>query len=226
MDITFKRPDGKDCSGFYAEPAAGNRAPAMVVIQEWWGVNDQIKGVANRLATAGYRALVPDLYRGKVGLDAAEAEHLMKNLNFGDAATQDVRGALQHLKKSSAKAGVTGFCMGGALTILAAVHVPEVDVAVSWYGCPPLDYVDASKIKATLMGHWALDDGFFPIQQIEGLEEKLKEANVQYDFHRYKAKHAFANETLKDPSAPIAYNADAAESAWSRTMTFLKQHLG
>jgi len=95
MMITFKRPDGKECSGFYAEPSSGNRAPAMVVIQEWWGLNDQIKGVANRLAAAGYRALVPDLYRGKVGLDAKEAEHLMSNLNFGDAATQDIRGAVQ-----------------------------------------------------------------------------------------------------------------------------------
>src|SRR5438552_2049951 len=91
--ITFKRPDGKDCSAFYVEPSAGKSAPAMVVIQEWWGLNDQIKGVANRLAGAGYRALVPDLYRGQVGLNAKEAEHLMSSLNFGDAASQDVRGA-------------------------------------------------------------------------------------------------------------------------------------
>ena len=75
--ITFKRPDGKDCSAFYAEPAAGQKAPGLVVIQEWWGLNEQIKGVANRLAAAGYRALAPDLYRGQVGLDAKEAEHLM-----------------------------------------------------------------------------------------------------------------------------------------------------
>jgi len=224
--ITFKRPDGKDCSAFYAEPKAGNRAPALVVIQEWWGLNDQIKGVANRLAAAGYRALVPDLYRGKVGLDAKEAEHLMSNLNFGDAATQDVRGAVQYLKQTSPKAGVTGFCMGGALTILAAANVPESDGAISWYGCPPLEYIDAMKIKAPLMGHWSLDDAYFPIQQVDGLEEKLKKANVKYEFHRYKAKHAFANETLKDPSAPIAYDANAAETAWSRTMEFVKRHLG
>jgi carboxymethylenebutenolidase len=224
--ITFKRPDGKDCSAFYAEPKAGNRAPALVVIQEWWGLNDQIKGVANRLAAAGYRALVPDLYRGKVGLDAKEAEHLMTNLNFGDAATQDIRGAVQYLKQTSPKAGVTGFCMGGALTILAAANVPESDAAISWYGCPPLDYIDATKIKAPIMGHWSLDDAYFPIQQIDGLEEKLKKANVKFEFHRYKAKHAFANETLKDPSAPIAYDANAAETAWSRTMEFVKQHLG
>jgi carboxymethylenebutenolidase len=226
MMITFKRPDGKDCSGFHAEPPGGNKAPALVVIQEWWGLNDQIKGVANRLAAAGYRALVPDLYRGKVGLDAKEAEHLMNNLNFADAATQDVRGAILYLKQSSSKVAVSGFCMGGALTILASMYAPETDAAISWYGCPPLDYVDATKIKAPLMGHWALEDAFFPIQQVEGLEQKLKQANVKYEFYRYNAKHAFANETLKDPSAPIAYNASAAETAWARTMTFLKQHLG
>jgi carboxymethylenebutenolidase len=223
--ITFKRPDGKDCSGFYAEPKTGNRAPAMVVIQEWWGLNDQIKGVANRLANEGYRALVPDLYRGKVGVDAKEAEHLMTNLNFGDAATQDVRGAVQYLKQAGSKVGVTGFCMGGALTILAAANVPETDAAVSWYGCPPLDYVDATKIKAALQGHWALQDAYFPITQVEGLEEKLKAAHVPYDFYRYNAKHAFANETQTNPAAPIFYDKTAAETAWARMMTFLKQHL-
>src|SRR5438094_9176155 len=119
--ITFKRPDGKECGGFYVEPEAGTKAPGIVVIQEWWGVNDQIKGVAKRLAAEGYRALIPDLYRGKVGLDAKEAEHHMNNLNFADAAGQDIRGAVQYVKQSSAKAGVTGLCMGGALTLLSAV---------------------------------------------------------------------------------------------------------
>jgi carboxymethylenebutenolidase len=224
--ITFKRPDGKECSGFYAEPTAGNRAPAMVVIQEWWGLNDQIKGVANRLADAGYRALIPDLYRGKVGLHAKEAEHLMTNLNFGDAATQDVRGAVQYLKQTGSKTGVTGFCMGGALTILAAANVPEVEAAVSWYGCPPLDYIDATKIKSPLQGHWALEDAFFPIQQVEGLEEKLKAAHVPYEFYRYNAKHAFANETQTNPAAPIFYDKTAAETAWARMLMFLQKHLG
>src|SRR5262245_47444156 len=117
--INIKRPDGKECSGFYAEPAGGKTAPGIVVIQEWWGLNDQIKGVAGRLAAAGYRALVPDLYRGKVGLDKKEAEHLMSGLNFGDAAGQDIRGAVQYLKHDSPKVAVMGFCMGGALTVLA-----------------------------------------------------------------------------------------------------------
>src|SRR5204862_6414598 len=130
------------------EPASGGHAPGIVISQEWWGLNDQIKGVANRMAETGYRALVPDLYRGKLGLDAKEAEHLMTNLNFADAAGQDVRGAVQYLKTSSAKVGVTGYCMGGALAILASVFVPEVDATVAWYGFPPLEYVDASRITA------------------------------------------------------------------------------
>src|SRR5215813_274615 len=222
---TYNRPDGKSVSGYIAGPAQGAKAPGMVVIQEWWGLNDQIKGVADKLASAGYRALVPDLYRGKVALEANEAKHLMEGLNFGDAAGQDIRGAVQYLKKDSSKVGVTGFCMGGALTVLAAVHVPEVDASVCWYGCPPLDYVDATKIKAPIQGHWALEDAYFPIQQVDGLEEKLKTANVRCEFHRYKAKHAFANDTLRDPSHPIAYDAAAAETAWTRTMTFFNQHL-
>ena len=133
--ISFKRPDGQSVNGYLAEPAQGAAAPGIVVIQEWWGLNDQIRGVADKLAASGYRALVPDLYRGKVALEANEAEHLMTNLNFGDAAGQDVRGAVQQLKATgSKKCGVTGFCMGGALTLLSAVNVPETDAGVVWYG--------------------------------------------------------------------------------------------
>src|ERR1051325_5349280 len=142
----------------------------MVVIQEWWGMNDQIKGVADKLAKAGYRALVPDLYRGKSTGDAKEAEHLMTGLTFGDAAGQDVRGAVQHLKSTgSAKAGVTGFCMGGALTLLAAVNVPEMDAGFIWCGSPPLQYVDAKKVKAPLLGHWATQDQAFAIAGVDEL---------------------------------------------------------
>src|SRR5216117_1982378 len=118
--VSFNRPDGKSVNGYLAEPAGGGKAPGIVVIQEWWGLNDQIRGVADRLTQAGYRALVPDLYRGKVALEANEAEHLMKGLNFGDAAGQDIRGAAQYLKQSSPKVAVMGYCMGGALTILSA----------------------------------------------------------------------------------------------------------
>ena len=225
--VTYKRPDGKSVNGYLAEPAAGSKAPAMVVIQEWWGMNDQIKGVADKLAKAGYRALVPDLYRGKQALDANEAKHLMEGLNFGDAAGQDIRGAVQYLKGSgSAKVGVTGFCMGGALTVLSAVNVPEMDAGVIWYGYPPLQYVDASKIKAPLLGHWATEDQAFAISGVDELEKKLKAANVKYEFHRYNCKHAFANETADQKKLDmLKYDPKAAEQAWKRTMDFLAKQL-
>jgi carboxymethylenebutenolidase len=139
--ISYLRPDGNKVDGYLAEPKGATHAPGIVVIQEWWGVNDQIRGVAERLATAGYRALVPDLFRGKSTLEEEEAHHLMTGLNFADAAAQDIRGAVQFLKKSSGKVGVTGFCMGGALTLLAACMAPEVEASVVWYGHPPLEYI-------------------------------------------------------------------------------------
>jgi carboxymethylenebutenolidase len=153
----------------------------------------------------------------------------MTNLNFGDAAGQDVRAAVLHLKAGgSAKCGVTGFCMGGALTTLSAVHVPEMDAGVIWYGYPPLEYVDATKIKAPLMGHWATRDAAFPIAGVDALEAKLRGAGVKFEFHRYDAQHAFFNETQvgeKKLLPIIEYEPAAATLAWSRTLEFFGRHL-
>jgi carboxymethylenebutenolidase len=226
--VSFKRPDGKTLSGYLAEPAHSAGASAIVVIQEWWGVNAQIRGVADRLATAGYLALVPDLYRGKATVEAEEAHHLMTGLNFGDAASQDIRGAVQYLKTRSTKVGVTGFCMGGALTLLSVCMAPEIDAGVVWYGCPPLEYIDAAKIKAPLQAHWALQDEFFPIATIDQLEDKLRAAGVTVDFHRYRAHHAFANETAVGPDRISATQFDPvwSQQAWDRTFRFFGRWLG
>ncbi|MEO8280933.1 MAG: dienelactone hydrolase family protein [Ideonella sp.] len=226
--VSFQRPDGGKINGYLAEaPKPG--APGLVVIQEWWGLNDQIRGVADRYAAAGYTALVPDLYRGKATVEAAEAEHLMGELNFGDAAAQDVRGAVQYLKGQLGcpKVGITGYCMGGALTLLSVVNVPEADAAVVWYGAPPLEYIDPAKIRIPLMGHFAIDDAFFAIATIDALEQKLKDTNVAYEFHRYQAMHAFANETQVGANRlpTTEYNPDAAALAWTRTLGFFERHL-
>lgn len=226
MMIEYKRPDGQLVNAYLAEPKIEN-APGIVVIQEWWGLNDQIKGVADRLAEAGYRALVPDLYRGKLALETNEAEHLMSELNFGEAAGQDIRGAVQYLKSTaSSKVAVTGFCMGGALTVLSACNVPELDATVVWYGYPPLEYVDANAVSKPMMAHWALHDDAFAIGGVDHLEVKLKEAGAQLEFYRYDAKHAFANEEADSRNLPfLKYQADAAKLAWTRTMDFLKKQL-
>jgi carboxymethylenebutenolidase len=224
--VTFKRPDGQSIQGYLSEPEAATTA-AIVVIQEWWGVNAQIRGVADRLASAGYVALVPDLYRGKSTVEAEEAHHLMASLNFGDAASQDVRGAVQFLKTRSGKVGVTGFCMGGALTLLALSTSSEIDAGVVWYGCPPLEYIDATKIRAPLQGHWATQDEFFPIDSIDRLQDKLHEAGVTFDFHRYLARHAFANETAVGPGRipQTQYDPIWSQQAWDRTFSFFGRWL-
>jgi carboxymethylenebutenolidase len=225
--IEFKRPDGQSLKGYLAEPRDKANAPGIVVIQEWWGLDDEVKAVADRFAEAGYRALVPDLYRGKLALEANEAEHLMGDLNFGDAAGQDIRGAVQYLKATgSATVAVTGFCMGGALTVLAACNVPELDGSIVWYGNPPLEYVNAANITKPMLGHWALHDEFFPIAGVDQLEEKLKQAGVNYEFHRYDTKHAFANPKSETRGlTPLEYNAEAAQLAWERTLKFLQKYI-
>jgi len=116
--------------------------------------------------------------------------------------------------------------MGGALTLLAAVSVPEADAAVVWYGFPPLEYVDASRIRAPLMGHWGTEDGVFSIAKVDELEKKLRDAKVQFEFHRYHAKHAFANETADSKNLSyLKHDAAAARLAWQRTMEFFAKHL-
>jgi carboxymethylenebutenolidase len=225
--ISYKRPDGKDVSGYLASPAKTEGAPAIVVIQEWWGLNDQIRGVADRLAAAGYLALVPDLYRGEKTVEEEEAHHLMSKLDFADAATQDIRGAVQYLKGHTQNVGVTGFCMGGALTLLALNFIPELSAGVVFYGMPPLEYLDPKAIKVPVQAHWATQDEFFPAENVDKLEEKLSEGGVDIEFHRYLAHHAFTNEEAVGYGRILGTQYDPvwAQLAWDRTLTFFGRTL-
>lgn len=219
--VTFARPDGKNCPGHLVLPAAGKRAPAVVVVQEWWGLNEQIKSVAKRLAAEGYRALVPDLFRGKVAQNAQEGGHLMQNLNFADASEQDIRGAVQHLKQhANTPVALAGFCMGGALTILGLLRVPEVDAGACFYGIPPLAAADPGQIKKPLICHFAKRDDWCTPERVDELEQRLKQGGVPFELYRYDADHAFVNERRSE-----VYDPKAAELAWDRTLTFLKKTL-
>ena len=218
--IQFKRPDEKTCPGYLGTPKTGSGAPGFVVIQEWWGLNDQIKKTADRLAAAGYRALVPDLYRGKVATASDEANHLMADLNFPDAAAQDVRGAVLYLKQFSKKVAVGGFCMGGALTILSALRVPEMDAGACFYGIPSLDAAELKKIKIPLICHFANKDDWCTPAKVNELEGALKQSKSQFELYRYDAQHAFMNE-----ARPQVYDAGSAKTAWERTLEFLRKAL-
>ena len=215
--IDFARPDGGRTKGYLA--TAGQGRSGVVIIQEWWGLNDQICGVADRFARAGYNALAPDLYKGRLTTEPDEANHLMTGLDFPAATHQDLRGSAQHLKAQSGKVAVMGFCMGGALTIAAAVHVPEAAAGVCFYGIPPKDFADPAKIRVPFQGHFANKDDWCTPAAVNDLEKVLKEAGVRHEIYRYDAAHAFANERS------AAYDVVCANQAWDRMAAFLKANI-
>jgi carboxymethylenebutenolidase len=216
--IEFARPDGGRTRGYLA--TAGHGRPGIVVIQEWWGLNDQICGVADRFARAGCNALAPDLYKGRLTASPDEANHLMEGLNFPDATHQDLRGAALHLKETSGKVAVMGFCMGGALTIAALVHIPELAAGVCFYGIPPKEFADPARIRVPFQGHFANQDDWCTPAAVDALEATLKGAGAAYEIYRYDAAHAFANERS------AAYNVACANLAWERMAAFLKAQIG
>lgn len=216
IDVT--RPDGTSIRGYLA--SAGENRPCVVVIQEWWGLNEQICGVADRFALAGFTALAPDLFQGRVTQKPDEASHLMNGLDFPGATHQDIRGAVQHLKRLGGKVGVMGFCMGGALTIAAAVHVPEVSAAVCFYGMPPREFADPANIRIPFQGHFANQDDWVTPQAVDGLEKAMRAGGNRPEIFRYDAQHAFFNQ-----QRPEVYDAACATLAWERMLGFLASNL-
>jgi carboxymethylenebutenolidase len=219
-NITFRRPDGKKAAGYLAKTGRA-KAPGVVVIQEWWGLQDQIKGVCDRFALAGYEALAPDLYGGTVvayhDTDAAGRE--MNSLNFLEATDQVVLGAAQFLKRSGAKIGLTGFCLGGAVTILGACRIPDISAAVCFYGLPPATVAKPADIKVPLQAHFANRDDWCTPEAVNAFEAGLKAARKTADLYRYDADHGFVNEQRD------AHDRAAAELAWERTLAFWAVHL-
>jgi carboxymethylenebutenolidase len=221
-EITFKRPDGGDVKGYLTNAARGD-ATGVVVIQEWWGLAEQIKAMADRFALAGFDALAPDLFNGVVVPyhDTERAAKEMSSLNFLDATEQTVRGAVQYLKRNGAKVGIAGFCMGGAVAVIGAAKIPELTAAVSFYGLPPVEAVKAADVKVPLQGHFANKDDYIAPKAVDDFEKALKAAGKDAEFFRYDANHAFVNEQRM-----AVHDRRAAELAWSRAIVFLKRRLG
>jgi carboxymethylenebutenolidase len=219
--ISFTRPDGKSGEGYLAS-AAKAKAPGVVVIQEWWGLQEQIKGICDRFALAGYDALAPDLYAGAIipyhDIDAASAE--MNSLNFLEATDQLARGAAQFLLKASPKVAICGFCMGGAVAVLGAARVPEFSAAISFYGLPPDTVVKPSDVKIPMQAHFANEDDFVTPEKASAFERGMKAAGKTFEAYRYDASHAFMNEQR------TVHDRRSAELAWGRVRDFLTSYLG
>ena len=224
-NVTFKSGTGT-ASGVLATPEGKGPFPAIVVIQEWWGLNDWVKEQARALAKEGYVSLAVDLYHGKVATTQEDAHQLMMGL-APDQAVRDLEGAVSYLQgRADVKKGKVasiGWCMGGRYSLALAVEEPTLAAVVAYYGAPPTDEASIAKIKSPILGNYGADDKGPSPEQVKAFEAAMKKAGKSIDVKIYEgAGHAFAN-----PNNPWnGYREAAAKDAWGRTTAFLAAHLG
>ena len=213
--------NGGTTDGYLSEPAKSDSKKGVIVIQEWWGLNDRVKDVTDRFARAGFTALAPDLYHGTVTKSPDEAGKLLMALNIAQAE-RDLRGAVAHLRGLTGKpVGTVGFCMGGALSLFAACsNGKDIGACVLYYGGHPKVEYDFDRLTAPVQGHWAEHDDFANPNAAK-IEAALKERGKKYEFHRYPGtKHAFFND-----QRPEVYDEKAARQSWERTVAFFNANL-
>ena len=209
----------------YITPAAGGRGPGVVVIQEWWGLVPHIESVCERFALEGFTALAPDLYHGESTTSPDEAGKLMMALDVESAAA-DLRSSVDHLlshpETLGSKVGVIGFCMGGMLSMFAAGDDSRIGACINYYGVHRNIHPDFVSLQAPVLGFFGKKDRSVPPAVVEKLEETMKQAGCQVEFHSYdNAGHAFFND-----QRPAVYVESAAQDSWSRSIAFLRAHLG
>ena len=216
--VSFTSRNGSPVDAALATPTAA-KAPAVVVIQEWWGLNPQIEKTCERFASEGFLALAPDLYHGKLTAKADEAQHLMQSLDWG-RALEDLAGAVAYLReheRSTGKVSVMGFCMGGALSFAVACNVRGLSAVAPFYGVPGDQ--DWSKVEAPIQAHFAKNDDWATPEKGAAIQAAVQKAGGSMELFVYDAAHAFFNETR-----PEVYSKDDAELAWKRTVEFLRAH--
>jgi carboxymethylenebutenolidase len=221
--VEFKAKSGAAASGEMALPEGTGKAPALVLVQEWWGINDHIRALVDRFAREGFLVLAPDLYHGVVATEGGEAARLMTALD-GKQAMDDIAGAVAHLlahPRASGKVGITGFCMGGAYAFAATSAIPEIGAAVPFYGVPPMERLDFAKMKAPILAHFATNDQWATVAKAEEIKKQIDAHHGAMRLEVYDAHHAFMRDT-----DPEAYGPEAAKLAWPRTLEFLHAHLG
>jgi carboxymethylenebutenolidase len=224
QNVTFPS-NGGGAHGYLALPPSGKGA-GLIVIQEWWGLDDHIADITDRLAAEGFVALAPDLYGGKVAHDTDEAGKYMSELPV-EQAVVDLAGAvdflLGHEAVTSSKVGAIGFCMGGGFVLgLAAAQGDKIGAAVPFYGVGPAVPNSFSGLTAKVQAHIGEQDGFYPVDAARAQEAQIREeSSGEVEFFYYPAGHAFNNDTDKMGT----YDEASAKQAWQRSVDFLTANL-
>lgn len=220
--VSIETPDGRTVTGALALPET-TPAPAVILIHEWWGLNDQIKAVAREVANQGYVALACDLYDGKIAADGdrSAAQTYMKAVD-ADEATQTLvawNDWLRGRDDTTDALGTVGWCFGGGWSLAAGLAAP-VDATVVYYGRVNRTADDLKALQGPVQGHFATKDKWINADMVGDFEREMDAAGKTYETHWYVADHAFAN-----PSS-ARYDEDDAALAWTRTLAFFAKHLG
>jgi len=216
--------NGRTATGYLARPTSG-RGHGILVIQEYWGLVDHIKDVADRFAAEGFFALAPDLYHGEKAKSPDAAGKLMMALNIAETA-KELRGAADALigvgGVAPKQVGIVGFCMGGQLALYGACEFPErIVAAVDFYGVHPNVALRVERLGGPVLAHFGLEDSTTPEEQARALVRRIEEAGKHIEVYFYNAGHAFFNDTR-----PQVYSGADAHDAWKRTIEFFNRSLG
>lgn len=223
--VTYWSADGQTAVGYMAVPAdADSELPAVIVIHEWWGLNDNIKTVTRRLAGEGYRALAVDLYGGQVASQSDQAQQLVQEaLQNQSALKENVTAAYRYLaqEQNAPRVGVIGWCFGGAMSLQTALALPdEIDATIIYYGPMVDDRAALETLEMPILAFFGAEDESIPLDQVQAFEQTLNELDKDVEIHVYEdAGHAFANPTGNN------YVEQAAQDSWMRTVAFFGEHL-
>ncbi len=220
QDVEAKLTDGRTIKAALANPQ-GQAKGSILLIHEWWGLNNQIKSVASEFANQGYTALAVDLYHGKVADTRDGARSLMKSVN-PTVATETLEIWLRWLRENAradGKLATIGWCFGGGWSLNASLAAP-VDATIVYYGRVDKTAGELSSLKGPVLGHFATQDEWINEKMVSGFESAMDAAGKSYTSYWYDAQHAFANPTS------ARYDAGDAALAWQRTLDFLKRYLG
>lgn len=220
--VSFSSQRGEQASGEWKEPETTGKLGGVVVIQEWWGLNDHVRSWLSKLASENFIALAPDLYHGRTTKDPTQAAEWMQSLDTMKAV-DEIAGAVRFIRehaRCNGRVAVLGFCMGGALTFASACHIPGLAAAVPFYGIPAPEKVDYAKVTAPILAHFAKRDGWAKPEKAQEIAAAMKARGQSMELLIHDADHAFMNDTR-----PEVFSPDCAREAWTRTLAFLHQHL-